>query len=42
LLPIVLEYVIMLIFMAVMIAIGMWAFRHLERIVRQRGTLGMH
>jgi ABC-2 type transport system permease protein len=42
LLPIILEYVIMLIFMAAMIAIGLLAFRRLERIVRQRGTLGMH
>jgi ABC-2 type transport system permease protein len=42
LLPIALEYVIMLIFMVAMIAIGLVAFRRLERIVRQRGTLGMH
>jgi ABC-2 type transport system permease protein len=42
LLPIVLEYIIMLIFMVVMIAIGLLAFRRLERIVRQRGTLGMY
>jgi ABC-2 type transport system permease protein len=42
LLPILLEYIIMLVFMAAMIAIGLWAFRRLERIVRQRGTLGMH
>jgi ABC-2 type transport system permease protein len=42
LLPIVLEYIIMLIFMVVMIAIGLLAFRRLERLVRQRGTLGMH
>ena len=42
LLPIILEYVIMLLFMAVMIVIGLAAFRRLERIVRQRGTLGMH
>ncbi len=42
LLPIVLEYIVMLIFMATMIAIGLLAFRRLERYVRQRGTLGMH
>lgn len=42
LLPIMLEYVIMLIFMVAMITIGLLAFRRLERIVRQRGTLGMH
>ena len=42
LLPIVLEYVIMLVFMVAMIAIGLLAFRRLERYVRQRGTLGMH
>jgi ABC-2 type transport system permease protein len=42
LLPIVLEYIVMLVFMVVMIAIGLLAFRRLERYVRQRGTLGMH
>lgn len=42
LLPIALEYVVMLVFMAAMIAIGLLAFRRLERYVRQRGTLGMH
>ena len=42
LLPIMLEYVIMLVFMVAMIAIGLLAFRRLERYVRQRGTLGMH
>ncbi len=42
LLPILLEYIVMLIFMAAMIAIGLLAFRRLERHVRQRGTLGMH
>jgi ABC-2 type transport system permease protein len=42
LLPIILEYAIMLLFMVAMIAIGLLAFRRLERIVRQRGTLGMH
>jgi ABC-2 type transport system permease protein len=42
LLPIILEYVIMLIFMVAMMAIGLLAFRRLERLVRQRGTLGMH
>jgi ABC-2 type transport system permease protein len=42
LLPIVLEYVVMLVFMAAMIAIGLLAFRRLERYVRQRGTLGTH
>ena len=42
LLPIILEYVVMLVFMVAMIAIGLLAFRRLERYVRQRGTLGMH
>ncbi len=42
LLPIFLEYVVMLVFMGAMIAIGLLAFRRLERYVRQRGTLGMH
>lgn len=42
LLPIILEYVVMVVFMAVMIAIGLAAFRRLERSVRQRGTLGTH
>lgn len=42
LLPIVLEYIVMLVFMIAMIAIGLLAFRRLERYVRQRGTLGMH
>ncbi len=42
LLPIVLEYVVMLVFMVAMIAIGLFAFRRLERYVRQRGTLGMY
>ncbi|CAG0933047.1 Daunorubicin/doxorubicin resistance ABC transporter permease protein DrrB [Thermoflexales bacterium] len=42
LLPIILEYIVMLIFMVVMITIGLLAFRRLERYVRQRGTLGMH
>jgi ABC-2 type transport system permease protein len=42
LLPIILEYIILLISMVAMIAIGLLAFRRLERSVRQRGTLGMH
>lgn len=42
LLPILVEYIVILIFMVVMIAIGLLAFRRLERSVRQRGTLGMH
>ena len=42
LLPIVVEYLIMLIFMVIMIAVGLLAFRRLERYVRQRGTLGTH
>ncbi len=42
LLPIILEYIVMLAFMGVMIAVGLLAFRRLERYVRQRGTLGMH
>ena len=42
LLPIILEYVVMLVFMVAMIAIGLLAFRRLERCVRQRGTLGMY
>jgi uncharacterized membrane-anchored protein YhcB (DUF1043 family) len=32
----------LLISMVAMIAIGLLAFRRLERSVRQRGTLGMH
>ena len=42
LLPIMLEYAVMLVFMLAMIAIGLLAFRRLERYVRQRGTLGMY
>jgi ABC-2 type transport system permease protein len=42
LLPIMVEYIVMLVFMVVMIAVGLLAFRRLERYVRQRGTLGMH
>jgi len=42
LLPIMLEYAVMLVFMVAMIAIGLLAFRRLERYVRQRGTLGMY
>ncbi len=42
LLPIALEYVVMIVFMVVMIAIGLLAFRRLERYVRQRGTLGTY
>jgi len=42
LLPIMLEYAVMLVFMVAMIAIGLLAFRRLERTVRQRGTLGMY
>ena len=42
LLPIMLEYAVMLVFMVAMIVIGLLAFRRLERYVRQRGTLGMY
>ncbi len=42
LLPIALEYIILLVFMVAMMALGLRAFQRLERIVRQRGTLGMH
>ncbi len=42
LLPIALEYVVMIVFMVVMIALGLLAFRRLERYVQQRGTLGTY
>ncbi len=42
LLPIVMEYIIMLVSMVIMIGIGLLAFRRLERYVRQRGTLGTY
>ena len=42
LLPIPLEIGIMLVFMAAMMAFGVWAFRKLERRVRMKGTLGQH
>ena len=42
LLPIPLEFGLMLIFMALMLAVGIWAFRKLERRVRMKGTLGQY
>ena len=42
LLPIPLEFGLMLIFMALMLAVGVWAFRKLERRVRMKGTLGQY
>lgn len=42
LLPIETEAGILVFFMFVMVWLGLWAFRRLERRVRQRGTLGQH
>ena len=42
LLPLGLEFVLMIVFMMVMIVAGLFAFGRLERYVRTRGTLGMH
>ncbi len=42
LLPLGLELVMLVAFMGVMIALGLWAFAALERRVRLRGTLGQH
>jgi ABC-2 type transport system permease protein len=42
LLPLMIEFILMVIFMVAMIVIGLFAFRKLERYVRRRGTLGMH
>jgi ABC-2 type transport system permease protein len=42
LLPLMIEFILMVIFMVVMIVVGLFAFRKLERYVRRRGTLGMH
>jgi len=42
LLPLSTEVLILVVFMFVMIALGLWAFRVLERRVRMRGTLGQH
>jgi len=42
LLPLMIEFIVMVIFMVVMIVVGLFAFRKLERYVRRRGTLGMH
>jgi len=42
LLPLMIEFIVMVIFMVVMIVVGLFAFRKLERYVRMRGTLGMH
>jgi ABC-2 type transport system permease protein len=42
LLPIPLEFGLMLVFMALMLAFGTWAFRRLERHVRTKGTLGQY
>lgn len=42
LLPIGTEIALLVVFMVVMIALGLWAFARLERRVRMRGTLGTH
>jgi ABC-2 type transport system permease protein len=42
LLPLAAEIGLMLGFMVVMTALGLWVFRKLERHVRQTGTLGQH
>jgi ABC-2 type transport system permease protein len=42
LLPIPMEFGLMLAFMALMLALGVWAFRKLERRVRMKGTLGQY
>ena len=42
LLPLMIEFIVMVIFMVAMIVVGLFAFRKLERYVRMRGTLGMH
>jgi len=42
LLPIETEIMILIAFMVVMLVFGVWAFRSLERHVRQTGTLGQH
>jgi ABC-2 type transport system permease protein len=41
-LPIPLEIGILIVMMFVMVIVGLWAFRKLERRVRQMGTLGQH
>jgi hypothetical protein len=42
LLPLTIEFGLMLIFMVAMIVVGLFAFRKLEHYVRMRGSLGMH
>ena len=42
LLPLVVEFILLILFMFIMIAVGLMAFRALERRVRRRGTLGQH
>jgi ABC-2 type transport system permease protein len=42
LLPISAEILILVVFMFVMIGLGLWVFKALERRVRMRGTLGQH
>jgi ABC-2 type transport system permease protein len=42
LLPIAWEIVLLLVFMALMLLIGLWAFNRLERRVRRLGTLGQY
>ena len=41
-LPLAVEFILLIVFMFIMIAIGLMAFRALERRVRMRGTLGQH
>jgi ABC-2 type transport system permease protein len=42
LLPIRVEFGLMVVFMGLMIGLGVWAFRKLELRVRMKGTLGQH
>ncbi|MCB0120682.1 MAG: hypothetical protein KDE58_00485, partial [Caldilineaceae bacterium] len=42
LLPIGLEVVILLLFMAVTVPLGYWVFRRVERRIKRLGTIGMH
>jgi ABC-2 type transport system permease protein len=40
--PVAVEIGILVVMMVIMVALGLWAFRKLERRVRQLGTLGQH
>lgn len=42
LLPLHMEFVVLVVFMFAMIILGLWVFRRLELRVRRRGTLGTH